>query len=81
MLEEVTHEKETNTTDESVECDVGGKVVVFVGAIENHANDRNDEHDESALFLSVADICNPVHQKQCRQKPGDTVEFTGEIRV
>jgi hypothetical protein len=64
-LEEVPHEEEANTTDESVESDIRGKVVVFIGTIENHANDSDDEHDGSALFLSVTDVCDPVHQKQC----------------
>ena len=62
-----------------MESDIRGKVVVFVCAVENHTRNGDDKHDGIAILLSVADICDPVHQEKCWQEPGHTIEFTGEI--
>ena len=40
LLVEVAQEEETEATDKSMICYVWGIVVVFVGAIKNHGNDR-----------------------------------------
>ena len=54
---------------------------VFVGSVKNHADNSDDKHDGFTSFLSVADICEPMHQEKGRQKPGDAIEFTGEIGI
>lgn len=81
LLKEVTHKEKTNTTDESVESDIRCKVPVFVSTVQNHADDSDDKHDGFSLFLSVADICDPMHQEKGGQKPGNSIEFTGKVGI
>ena len=81
LLEEIPHKEEANTTNESVESDIRCIVPVFVGTVKNHADYSDGKHDRFSLFLSVADICYPMHQEKCRQKPGDAIEFTREIGI
>ena len=81
LLEEVTHKEEANTTYETMESDKRCKVPVFVRTVENHTDYSDGQHNRFSLFLSVADICDPMHQEQGWQKPGDALEFTGEIGI
>jgi hypothetical protein len=36
---------------------------------------------KKSVMMVMADVCNPMHQEQSRQKPCDTIQLAGEIRV
>ena len=81
MLEEIAHEEKTETTYKAMIGDVWNSVIIFVHTIENHGDDRNDQHEALSVFAPIEHICQDVHQEQRNQEPGDTVEFAGETAV
>ena len=56
-------------------------MVILIGSIEYNTDNREDEHDDHPMFLSIAHFRYHVHEEQGRQEPGDTVQFTGNVRI
>ena len=78
LTEQVTHKEEANAAHKTVEGDVRCEVPVFVGTVEHHADDTQQQHDCFSVSLSMADVRHPVHQEQGEQEPSHAVEFAGE---
>lgn len=63
MLEEVAHEEKTETTYKAMIGDVWGIVVEFVGAVEYHGADGENEHDILTMLVSVKYVCQDMHEE------------------
>jgi hypothetical protein len=80
-LVEIAHKEEAEAADKSVISDIGGIMVVFVGAIEDHGDDGKYQHDGFAVFVLIEYICQDVHDEKSYQEPSYTVELAGETAV
>ena len=78
LTEQVAHEEETDAAHKTMEGDVRRIVPVFVGTVEHHADEAQQQHDCLSVSLAMTDVRHPVHQEQGEQEPGHAVEFAGE---
>ena len=81
LPEQVTHEEEAQAAHKPVEGDVGGKVILFVGTIQQHTEQRERQHDSLSVTATVAEVGDDVHQQQREEEPGHPVELAGETGV
>lgn len=63
LLEQIAHEKETETTNKPMIGDIGGIVIVFIGTVKYDTDNGKYEHYNYPMFLTIAYICYPMHQK------------------
>lgn len=73
LTEEIPHEEKAEAAYESVECDIGRKMPVFIGAIEYDTDDGKDEHNSLSIMNPIANVCNPVHEEESEQEPCNTI--------
>ena len=55
--EKVSHEEEAEATNKTVIGDVWYGVIVFVGAVEYHGDDGENQHGCFAVFAPIKCIC------------------------
>ena len=44
--------------------EIGRKMGIFIEAIEDHRCDGYDYHPGLSVFLAIADVCYPMHNKE-----------------
>ena len=81
MTEEIPHEEKAEAAYESVECDIGRKMPIFIGAIEYDADDGKNEHNSLSIVNPIANVCDPVHEEEGKQKPCNPIQLAGKTRV
>jgi len=81
LAEEIPQEEKAEAAYETVECDIGHKMPVFIGAIEYDTDDGKDEHNSLSIVNSIANVCDPVHEEESKQKPCNTIQLTENTRV
>ena len=63
LLEQVSHEEETETTDKPMIGDKGSIVIKFISTIKYDTDNGEYEHYSFPMFLTIAYIGYPMHQE------------------